>query len=123
VPAPWNDPHRLMPDAQIPVDAGWSVQVAASQQWRGRWAFRRAYYNHVSQRSGSNPEGLDLSRPEDDRQPLHRRLDLHVHYRASMNGVRISASAGLLNVLNRTNAFDHRLVNTDARESSLWAVG
>jgi len=118
VPAPWNDPHRLMLDGQIPVDAGWSVQVAASQQWGGRWAFRRAYYDYLSQRSGSNPEGLDLSRPEDDRQPLHRRVDLHVHYRAGMNGVRIRASVGLLNVLNRTNAFDQSLVATDAQDPS-----
>ena len=123
VPAPWNDPHRLMLDGQIPIDAGWSVQVAASQQWGGSWAFRRAYYDYVSQRSGSNPEGLDLSRPEDDRQTLHRRLDLHVHYRASMNGVRIRASAGLLNVLNRTNAFDQSLVNTDVQDPSRGMSG
>jgi len=125
VPVPWNDPHRIMLDAQIPVDTGWAVQVAASQRWGGGWAFRRAYYDYVSRRPGSNPEGLDLSSPEQDRQPLHRRLDVHLQYRASIKGVHIRASAGWLNVLNRSNAFDQSLVTTEVRApySGMSSVG
>ena len=112
---PWNDPHRLTLDMDIPIGGGVSTQLSWKGIWGRSWAFRRAYYDYLSMGTASDLLGDHrLGAPSSQTlRPLYR-LDAGLSYATTWKDVRMEAQVQLINVLDRANAFDWNLSPTDA---------
>jgi len=115
VPAPWHDPHQLALHATVPTGGGVSVSVSATRTWGGAWGLRRAYYDYLSFRDGTNPSALDLSAPSGDHRPARQRVDVQLHYRVDLPKAKLQAAVGFLNVLDRPNEFDRSVIRAGGR--------
>ena len=113
-PTPWNEPHRLSADADIPVIGGLSAHLSWKGVWGRSWGFRQAYYDYFVPESDSDEfGGHDLSDPSAQTLPPLYRWDAGLSYTREWTGVRVKAQAHLINVLDRANEFDWNLSPTD----------
>lgn len=113
-PVPWNEPHRLTLDTDLPVAGGLTAHLSWRGIWGRRWAFRRAYYDYLA--LGADADAFApyrLDRPSAQKLPPIYRLDAGLSFTKTWSGVRVEARAQLINVLDRANAFDWRLSPTD----------
>lgn len=109
-PVPWNEPHRLALDADVPVLGPLTAHLSWKGIWGRTWAFRRAYYDYLAVGAASDAfEPYRLSRPSDHTLPPTYQLDAGLSYTQTWGDVRVEARAQLVNVLDRANTFDWSL--------------
>lgn len=111
---PWNEPHRLALDLDVPVADGLNAHGSWKAVWGRSWAFRRAYYDYLTVGTPAAAFGdYAMEAPSSHTlSPLYR-LDAGLSYTRDWGGVRVTARAHVINVLDRANAFDWRLSPTD----------
>lgn len=111
---PWNEPHRLALDLDVPVVGGLAAHGSWKAVWGRSWAFRRAYYDYLSVGVPTATFGdYAIEAPASHTlSPLYR-LDAGLSYTRNWGSVHVTAQAHLINVLDRANAFDWRLSPTD----------
>ncbi len=127
IQAPWNEPHR----AELAVDwkprARWALVGRWRAVWERPWAFRKAYYDLLGAYWASRTEiwpdeiienlkrnirryELDTPGNASNRLDLLSQLDLSAAYARPVGGAHLQVRLDLLNVLDRDNAADWRLV-------------
>lgn len=111
-PVPWNEPHRLALDVDVPLTDGLTTHLSWKGIWGRPWAFRSAYYDYLAAGPASTG-GFALNDPSAQTLAPMYRLDAGLSYTRRWRGVRVEARTQLVNLLNRTNAFDWRLSPTD----------
>jgi hypothetical protein len=114
VPVPWNEPHRL----NLAFDWLPTPALTASARWQGvwgrPWGFRRAYYDYLAADPETRVHGPhDFGHPEDHVLPPLYQLDVSVAYTMPAGPARLQIRADVLNVLDRDNVADWRLVYED----------
>lgn len=113
VHSPWSVPLRLLAEHEV-ATGSWAVRGRLTWEQGMRWALRQAYYDYF----GSLPEatfgGWDLSSPDAHRLPDRMTLDLGARWEPA-GGVILTAE--ILNVLDRANVLDQRLLGTSAGSS------
>ncbi len=115
VDAPWNTPHRLTFEAEVPVASGLSAHVNGEGAWGRRWALRKAYYDYLALRETLfDARPYDLDHPDDHVRPSHFRLDVGLTYTHAWRDATVHLNAYLVNVLNRRNVYDWSLEDTSA---------
>ena len=111
-PVPWNEPHRLALDVDVPVTEDLTTHLSWKGIWGRTWAFRSAYYDYLSGHAAAS-DAFSLNDPSAHTLAPMYRLDLGLSYTRQWNGIRVEARTQLINLLDRTNAFDWRLSPTD----------
>jgi hypothetical protein len=111
---PWNEPHRLvlafdwMPNSNITASARWQGV------WGRAWGFRMAYYDYFGQyRALSTYGGFDLSDPSSHVLPPLYQLDVSLAYARPIGTAGIQLRLDALNLLDRQNVADWRLVPSE----------
>lgn len=114
VPVPWNEPHR----AEVAFDwrplSPLTLSLRGQGIWGRAWGFRQAYYDYFGQEDAwrQHPP-YDLGRPDEHVLPAHYRLDLGLAYTRTLGAIDLQARIDILNVLDRANVLDWRLVYED----------
>jgi hypothetical protein len=117
-PVPWTEPHRL----EVALDWMPSPRLTAGIRWKGvwerPWGFRRTYYDYF----GHDPDTryhtpFDLGDPGAHILPPLYQLDLSAAYTQPIGAAAVQFRAEVINVLNRENVLDWRLV----RDGDRWA--
>ena len=116
-PTPWSEPHRV----ELAVDWMPHSRVAFSARWRsvwGRtWGFRQVYYDYFGHSEATRYHGsIDLGDPADHQLPALHQLDLSAAYTQPLGAARLQFRAEIINVLDRENVLDWRLI----REGGTW---
>jgi hypothetical protein len=110
VPVPWNEPHRLVAEADIPVRSYLTATVAGQGGWGRRWALRRTYYDFLPFGNAPiSPEPFDLTDPAAETVPPYLTLDLGLTFEQRVGPTRIRFRAMVLNLYNRENVYDFSL--------------
>lgn len=109
-PVPWNQPHRLLLDAEVPLTDGLRLSTRWTGVWGRRWALRRMYYDylrHTSLGTAETPFGAE--RPGRQALPVLRHLDLGVTLETPFQTNRVQVRLFVINVFDRINVFDQNL--------------
>ncbi len=123
-PVPWNEPHRVEALVTARPASGWSALARFTGVWGRSWGFRRAYYDYVGAYTAlvrpTSPalldfvertvQAYDLRNPVAQKLPMWGQVDVGAAYTARVSGTRVSARLDLLNVTNRRNVQEYRLV-------------
>lgn len=115
--APWVEPHRL----QAAIDWLPGHRFAVSTRWKGvwgrSWGFRQVYYDYFGHHDATRLHGaFDLGDPSSHALPPLYQLDVGAAYTLPLGPADLQIRAELLNVLDRDNVLDWRLV----REGDAW---
>ncbi len=110
-PVPWSEPHRL----EVVIDWTPADGLALSARWHGvwqrPWGFRQAYYDYFGHDAGTRfHPPFDLGDPGAHVLPPLYQLDLSLAYTQSMGPAVFQLRAEIINVLDRENVLDWRLV-------------
>ena len=123
-PVPWNEPHRVEALVTARPVPGWSALARFAGVWGRAWGFRRAYYDYVGAYTAlvrpTSPDLLgfvertvqayDLRNPVAQTLPMWAQVDVGTAYTTHAAGTRLSVRLDLLNVTNRRNVQEYRLV-------------
>lgn len=111
---PWNEPHRVV------LAAEWQPtrRLTLSGRWLGvwgrSWGFRRAYYDYFGHTEATRYHApYDLGRPSEHVLPPLYQLDAGLAYTHPLGPARLQLRLDVLNVLDRANVADWRLVTDD----------
>ena len=125
---PWNEPWRLTASADLQPFRSLVLLARWQSVWGRQWAFRQAYYDYLTasqQATGELPadlravvqrhvEASRLAFPvENPLPPLHQ-LDLGIAYSVRVGGAQLQYRLDALNVLDRGNVAELRLVGDRA---------
>lgn len=125
-PTPWNEPHRLSLDLDVPVTSGLTLHGQGTGVWGRQWGFRQAYYDYLGvlpcpsectlaqnileelRRSGESIgvgrlAPYHLGSPSEHVLPPVYRFDAGVSFEHSWNGVDLRAQLRIINLLDRRN--------------------
>ncbi len=113
---PWVVPHRLTASvAAFPIDR-LLLALRFQGEWGRSWAFRQAYYDYLGQRAGTRLQPpYDLSDPQSHTLAPYYQVDLSVAYEQPAGASRLQFRIESLNLLNRRNEVDWRLVTSTDR--------
>ncbi|GIV59917.1 MAG: hypothetical protein KatS3mg043_1006 [Rhodothermaceae bacterium] len=108
---PWNEPHRLDLGVDWLPAERFTLSLRAYGVRGQTWALRRAYYDYFghSPRTRYHPP-YDLGDPDAHRLPDRYGLDLGAAYTHPLGPARLQLRLDVLNLLNRANVADRRLV-------------
>ena len=110
IPVPWNVPHRVMIETEAELTEGLNGTVRWQGGWGQRWALRQAYYDYFSEGvSAFSFEPFDLAAPGNHELPAFSQLDLGLSYDTGGQGMPLTLSVYLLNVLDKQNVYDYNL--------------
>lgn len=115
--SPWSEPHRM----ELAADWIPNERLAISARWRsvwGRsWGFRRAYYDYFGHDDDTRTHPpFDLGDPGSHRLPPIHQIDLTAAYTQPLGDIDVQIRGDVINVLNRENVLDWRLV----RDGTTW---
>ncbi len=116
-PVPWSEPHRL----EIAADWMPTGRIAFTTRWHGvwgrTWGFRQVYYDYFGHAETTRIHApFDLGDPESHRRPPIYQLDVSMAYSQPLGSAMLQLRAEIINVLDRDNIIDWRLV----RDGDLW---
>jgi hypothetical protein len=114
-PVPWSEPHRL----ELGLDWMPSEGLALSARWQGvwgrAWGFRQTYYDYFGHDDATRSHfPFDLGDPGAHVLPALYQLDLSASYTQSVGPAMLQVRAEVINVLDRDNVLDWRLVRDGA---------
>ena len=96
--------------------AHWTLSLRGRGAWQRSWGFRRIYYDYFGHDADTRQQDpFDLSRPGAHRLPPLYQLDASLAYARAIGPVMLQARLEVLNVTDRTNVADWRLVQTDGQ--------
>ncbi|MDZ4698809.1 MAG: carboxypeptidase-like regulatory domain-containing protein [Rhodothermales bacterium] len=110
VPVPWNEPHRVVAEARLPLLSYLSATVAGQGSWGRRWALRRTYYDFLA--AGSAPPvtgAIDLNAPGDEGVPAYLTFDIGLTYEQRVGPTWVRFRATVLNLYDRQNVYDYSI--------------
>ncbi len=115
-PAPGTVPHR----AELGIDwmptPRWTVSLRGRGAWQRRWGFRRAYYDYFGHDADTRLQPpFDLGRPGAHQLPPRYQLDVSLAYARDVGPVDLQPRLEVLNVTDRANVADWRLVHSDGQ--------
>lgn len=122
VPVPWNEPHRLSLEAEVPLGGGLSLDTRGEGTWGRPWGYRRAYYAYLTPSDlGEEGETVNLTTPSAHVLPPLYRIDAGLRLTRSWGDTELEGRVGFVNLLNRANVADWSL--RPRRDGSLerWA--
>ena len=119
LPAPQNEPHRAQ--ARVFYHAVEEVTFALKWQgiWGRSWAFRDSYYNYLQYREVLGADEFSFTTPENDRLSAFQQVDFSMIYQTSIGFADLEVRVELINILNRKNTLDHRLVPVIGPDSAV----
>jgi hypothetical protein len=113
---PWVVPHRLAGSLAVSPFSHWVFSARGKAEWGRSWAFRQAYYDYFGQQSGAALyPPFDLSSPDRHILAPFVQLDLGAAFSPPIGRHRLQIRLESLNVLNRRNEVDWRLVFEDGQ--------
>jgi len=136
IPPPWDEPHRIELAFDWKPFEGVTLLGRWQSLWGRTWGFRQPYYDFLGaylerliavSRADDLPETADfavfsiddiiehvrtyaLQHPQDHRLPVMHQLDLSIAYAGRIGGTTFQARLDVLNVFDRDNVADWRLV-------------
>ncbi|NNF04269.1 MAG: hypothetical protein HKN17_07365 [Rhodothermales bacterium] len=118
--APWNAPRTVDLSVDARPAAGWSARLLFAASAGRAWGWRPSYYAYLEPLpEGALPSGFLLSTPENDRLPVHARVDAGLFKTGRLPHGQYSAGITVLNVMDRRNVMDRMLAPESAEPGSI----
>ena len=110
-PAPWNEPHRVDLLLTLTPSPAITVTLKSNGVWGRKWGFRRAYYDYFGHTDDLRQHGdFDLGNPSQHALPPLYEVDVGIAYTQTDRDRLFQVRFDVLNVLNRKNVIDWRLL-------------
>ena len=115
-PAPGTVPHRAVLGIDWMPTPRWTVSLRGRGAWKRSWGFRRVYYDYFGHDADTRVQPpFDLGRPGAHRLPPRYQFDASLAYARDVGPVAVQARLEVLNITDRPNVADWRLVRTDGQ--------
>lgn len=117
---PWNEPHKLMASVNWKVSSSITTTLRWKSIWGRSWAFNRAYYDYLTIDQNQTQFGsINFQTPSDDKLSPFHQLDAAVSFTQSVGKGSIQLKANLINILDRHNRLEKRLLPEASAGSGL----
>ncbi len=112
--APWEEPHRLYTQLSLKIKNRFLLTQRFTAIWGRSWGFRQAYYDFFGHSLRiPNPASYSFDTPDAHVLPAFYQVDLGFVYSQPVGTATVQLRLDLLNVLDRQNVADWRLVWQD----------
>ena len=112
--APWEEPHRLAANLEWTFKDRLFLTSRFTGIWGRSWAYRQAYYDFFGHSDPfSNLANFNFNNPDAHTLPAFVRVDLGLVYNQSINAMNVQFRIDLLNVFDKNNVADQRLIWED----------
>ena len=112
--APWEEPHRLSSSIEFKFNNRVFLMTRFTGIWGRSWAFRQAYYDFFGHSNLLDYQNnIDFSSPDAHTLPPFLQVDAGLAYNLSLKTTNVQVRIDLLNIFDRNNVADQRLVWVD----------
>ena len=124
VSTPWNEPHKLSAAINWNILPSVITTIRWQSIWGRSWAFNRAYYDYLSIDQNQSQFGtVNFNSPSDDKLNPYHQLDLAVSYSQQLSNSKIQLRLDLINILDRHNTLEKRLIPEQSSGGSIQYSG
>lgn len=119
ITTPWNEPHKLTAAVNWKVTSSVTTTLRWQSIWGRAWAYNRAYYDYLTIDQNQNQFGtINFQTPSDDKLNPYHQLDAAISYTQSVGSGSLQLKANLINLLDRKNLLEKRLLPNISPEGS-----
>ena len=120
VTTPWSEPHKLTAAINWNIFSSLMATLRWQSIWGRSWAFNQAYYDYLPINDNRSRYGsVDFNSPSDDTLSPYHQLDVGFSWSQNLSGSKIQLRLDLVNLLDRQNALEKRLVPEQDSQGAL----
>jgi len=120
VTTPWSEPHKLTAAINWNIFSSLMATLRWQSIWGRSWAFNQAYYDYLPINDNRSQYGsVDFNSPSDDTLSPYHQLDVGFSWSQNLSGSKIQLRLDLVNLLDRQNALEKRLVPEQDAQGAL----